>query len=107
MSVVIQISLIQPTSTIVASTTLQNAKLFFSDFTMLNVNNVLHVPIVLSFIVSCLLLFKTLGEKQALTFMRTIMNMAHAAHCMRTTLSFNLGPTPRKDPSIMIYLNLF
>ena len=47
---------------------------------------------------------KTPGEKQALTFMRTIMNMAH---CMRTALSFNVGPTPRKDPSIMIHLNLF
>ena len=73
---------------------------------MLNVN-VVHVPIVLWFILSCLLLFKTPGEKQALTFMRTIMNMAHDAHCMHMTLSFNVDPTPRKDPSIMIHLNLF
>ena len=73
---------------------------------MLNVNAV-HVPIVLWFILSSLLLFKTQREKQALTFMRTIMNMAHDAHCIRMTLSFNIGYTPRKDPSIMIHLNLF
>ena len=52
---------------------------------MLNVN-VVRIPIVLWFVLSSLLLFKTPGEKQALTFMRTIYE--YGTRCTLHTYDF-------------------